>query len=224
MGEQLDLLLLAVASAFWPLLIAVVVLALRTHRPVRILATFLAAALMTTVTEGLVIVAVLRRTEVVSSSRPTAGPAVDLTIGMLALVAAAVLRRRRHRPAHDERRRTPKRQPWTERAVQGGRLAFVAGIVLNLIPGVFPFVALKDIAEGEYGAGETVALVVAFYLIMFAFVEVPLLGYLLAPDRAVSATNRFNDWLDRNAQRLGVAALTVVGIFELVRGLLAIAG
>ena len=84
---------------------------------------------------------------------------------------------------------------------QGAPLAFVAGIVFNIVPGVVPLVALKDIAELDYGFAETVAAVLGFYLIMFAFIEIPLAGYVVAPERTARLTASFNAWLDRNGHR-----------------------
>ena len=51
---------------------------------------------------------------------------------------------------------------------RGAPLAFVAGIVFNIVPGVFPLIALKDIAELDYGIAETVVVLLGFYAIMFA--------------------------------------------------------
>ena len=53
MPNWLEIVLLAVASMFWPTLITIVVLALRVPQPVRILAWFLLGGLLTTITIGL---------------------------------------------------------------------------------------------------------------------------------------------------------------------------
>ena len=50
--ELLELALLAIASAFWPVLIAVDLIALRTPRPATVLGWFLAGGLLTTIGEG----------------------------------------------------------------------------------------------------------------------------------------------------------------------------
>ncbi len=102
---------------------------------------------------------------------------------------------------------------------RGAPLAFVAGIILNIVPGVFPLIALKDIAELDYGIAETVVVLLGFYAIMFAFIEVPLVGYLVAPAWTTKATQRFNLWLDRNSYGLAVGALGIVGIVMVVRGI-----
>ncbi len=216
-----ELLLLAVASAFWPALIAVVIVSLRAPHPGRLMASFLAAGLLTTVTIGLAIIYTLRRSPATStSSEHSFGPAVLIVAGVLAVVGALVL-------AHRHARAQPKTDGGPGRIEQmldrGVPLAFVAGILLNIIPGVLPFVALKDIAAMDTGVPETVALLLCFYLIMFAFVEVPLLGYAVTPARTALLTKRFNAWLDRNANRLAVWALGIAGVYLIVRGILQLA-
>jgi len=212
LGEYL---LLAVASIFWPLLFAIVVVALRTQHAVKLLSAFLAAGLFTTITIGVAIVFTLDGTSFVSGSRPTADPVVDIAVGVLAIVAAYVLNgfRRERKPA-------AKKPSRTEHYLANARLAFLAGIVLNLVPGLFPFVALKNIAEGDYADSTKVLLVVVFYLIMFSSVELPIAGHLVAPVRTAVAVQRFNDWLDRNGRTLGVWVLAVGGAYLIVRGLL----
>jgi hypothetical protein len=56
----LQILLLAVGSMFWPLLLVVVLIALRTSRPLSILVWFYLGGLITTVTVGAALVLVLR--------------------------------------------------------------------------------------------------------------------------------------------------------------------
>jgi hypothetical protein len=108
----------------------------------------------------------------------------------------------------------------TERAVErGGLVAFLAGVVLNVVPGAFPFVALKDISQLDVGDSGKVAAVVLFYVIMFAFAEVPIVAYLFAPESTTARVNEFNDWLRRNSTRVAVYVLTAVGVYLVVRGI-----
>ncbi len=214
MSDWAELFLLAVGSAFWPTLILVDVLAFRLERPIRILVAFLAGAFLTTVTIGIVIVFVLQGSSLTSSSRSTFRPAVYVTGGLLALAAAYAVNRTRGRP-HDPGKPSP-----AQRAVGGGvAVAFVAGIVLDVFPGVLPFVALAQIADLDVSSAGKVAAIVGFYLIMFAFIEVPILAYLVAPARTTAAISSFNAWLDRNGRLLATVVLAVAGVYLLVHGL-----
>jgi hypothetical protein len=217
-SDWAELLLLAIASMFWPTLILVDVLAFRLPRPIPILAAFLAGGLLTTIVIGIVIVFFLQGSSLTGSSRPAFDPAVYLTAGALAVGAGYVLNRSRAKP------REQNESSAAARAVGGGlAVAFVAGVVLDIAPGVFPFVALTRIAELDATTGAKVVAIVVFYVIMFAFIEVPIVSYAVAPARTTTAIADFNAWLDRNGRLAGVVALVVVGVYLLVRGLVMLA-
>ena len=217
-----DLIPLAIASAFWPILLAVVLISLRASHPGRLMASFLVGGLLTTMVVGLIVIYVLKDASLTTHSDSWFGPGVEIAAGIAALVLAYVLRARRHRaaPVAAPTDAGPSRM---ERMLdRGAPLAFIAGIVFNIVPGVVPLVALKDIAELDYSFGATVALLLGFYLIMFAFIEVPIVAYLFAPERTASSMNQFNAWLGRNGRRVGVYVLAGVGCYLLVRGIAAL--
>ena len=198
-----EILLLGVLAAFWPTLLVVVIVAIRAPHPFRILIAFLVGGLLTCVTIGAVVIHLLRKSELISDSQHTTDPVVEITCGVLALVAAYAL--------GTQCRGSPQ-------ATGGVFLAFGVGIVLNIVPGVVPIVAIKDIAELDIGRAETLTVLLAFYVIMFSFVEIPLVGYVFAPSRTQSAVTRFNAWLNVNAIRLGIWALVAAGLYLIVRG------
>jgi hypothetical protein len=219
--ELLELTLLAVASAFWPVLVVVDLVALRTPRPVPLLAWFLAGGLLTTISEGVVIVFALEGTTA-GSSRSSVSGWGNVIGGCIALLAAYVLRARAAR-SNDER---PAAQPpakkasRTERMVaHGGPYAFGAGVVLNIFPGIFPLVALRTISSLSYGNGAKILLIFGLYLCTFALIEAPLIGLLVAPARVEPWVHGLNSWLDRNGKRIGIDALGVVGLILIVRGI-----
>jgi hypothetical protein len=217
-ADWLEILLLAVASAFWPLLILVVVVALRLEHPTRILAFFVAGGLLTTITIGIAIVQALQGTSVATKPSHSFGAGVYLAAGALSLLAAAVLYRTSRRPRHPKP--SSGKPSLAERSVEhGAPVAFVAGVILNVAPGAFPFVALVDIAQLDQPESVKVAAVFVFYLVMFAFAEIPIVAYLFAPDRTVAATTRFNDWLARNGRLLAAIVLGVGGAYLIARGL-----
>ena len=216
-----ELLVLAIASAFWPILLVVVIVSLRASHPVLLLVSFLAGGLLTTMVVGLVIIYALQGSSLTGGSQSSFDPAVEIVAGTLALLAAGVLWLRYgvlpEAPADTPPAEASGR---LERMLdRGAPLAFAAGIVCNIFPGVFPLVALKDIAEMDIGFAETVVVLLAFYVIMFAFIEVPLVSYLVAPGWTKQATWRFNAWLDRNARRVGIVALAGVGAYLVVKGI-----
>jgi hypothetical protein len=227
----LELLVLALASMFWPTLIVIVVLALRVSHPVKILFWFLIGGLLTTVGVGIAVVFALQGASFMSGSTPTVDPVVDITAGLLSLLGGFALLRKSTRgeqtsvapektQAEAATDSKPKKQPLTQRAVESGAwVAFAAGIVLNIVPGTFPIVALKDIAQLDASDAAKVATIIVFYVIMFAFVEVPIVAYLFAPERTTVAVNNFNTWLSRHGRRMAGYALAGVGLYLTVRGI-----
>jgi hypothetical protein len=223
MPTWLELVLLALASTFWPTLIVIVVLALRVSQPVRVLLWFLIGGLLTTIGIGIAIVFALQGASFMNGSSPTNDPAIYISMGLLSLLAAFVLLNRTARHDANAVREAPAtsgKPPLTQRAVESGApVAFAAGVVLNIVPGTLPFVALKDIAQLDAGNGAKVVTIIVFYVIMFAFVEIPVVAFLFAPDRTTSAVNTFNSWLKRNGRRVGAYVLAAVGLYLLIRGI-----
>src|SRR3954471_8989470 len=95
---MLEILLLAAASAVWPLLLAVVLIALASAHPKRMLASFLAGGLLTTIVVGLIIVHVIRTSDFQIGSDHESPAALPLILGALALVGALGGARRDRRP------------------------------------------------------------------------------------------------------------------------------
>ncbi len=219
MTVPLELFLLALASAVWPILLAVVLVALQSEQPARLLACFLAGGLLTCVVVGMAIVTLLEDTDAVRGSRPPANPILYLGGGVAALIAATLVARR---PPHEQHESSNKPSLATRLLRRGALLAFVAGVVLNIAPGIFPFVALKDIAQLGHPAAVDLLIVFSFYIVMFAFIEVPLVGYAFAPEKTARLTAEFNDWLKAHSRKLGVIVLYAAGVLLIARGIVAL--
>jgi hypothetical protein len=224
LSSWLELLLLAIASMFWPTLIVIVVLALRLEHPVKILSWFLFGGLLTTVTVGIVLVLEVQGSSSISNSNSSVSPAVEISMGLLSLLVAYALDRKgRRAPPSLERPPPPgpKKHSIAERAVgRGAGVAFAAGVVLNIVPGTFPIVALKDIAELDATDSAKVAAIIIFYVIMFTFVEVPIVAYRFAPERTTAAMDETHSWIGRNKRRIAVYVIAGVGVYLIVRGLI----
>jgi len=197
-----------------------VLVSFQAPRPVRILACFLAGGLLTCVVVGTVVVRLLQGTNAVDGSDPPADPAVYIAAGVVAFAIAFFVQRRPPATSKPKKHEGPSAY---ERALRrGAPLAFAAGVLLNLLPGVFPLVALKDVAQLDYGVAETAAILTLFYIVMFTLIEVPLAGFLAAPERTTRRTQAFNAWLSANKRRVGVIVLQVLGGYLLLRGVLAL--
>jgi hypothetical protein len=212
----LEVLALAVAAAFYPVLLAGVLLILTRPEPRRLLVAFLIGGMAVSLVAGTAILVLADETGAVrGSAKRTVSPAVDILVGALSLVVAVVLWRRRGRP-HKE----PRSQPaWLSRRMQSGSplLAFAIGVALNL-PGVYYLAALKQISAGQYGTLTDALLLIAFNLIMFTLVEVPLVWYIVSPERAEQRVAALDRWLHTHSTQLGVAIAAVVGVYLCAKG------
>jgi hypothetical protein len=210
---------------FFPALLAVVLVAIRSRHPQKLLGSFLAGGLLSAITVGLTIVFSLQGASVDSSSSSGGDPALYIVVGVLSLIVAYVVDRKKllGQGAKKPKEETDgdKKPDRLERALDRGTpYAFVAGIVLCALPGLSAIVALKDIAQLGYSTSATVAVTVVFFLIMFSFIEIPLVGFAVVPERATATTLQFNRWLDAHMNRLAVGVLLGLGVFLIVRGLL----
>src|SRR5207247_10282713 len=99
------------------------------------------------------------------------------------------------------------------------RATYAVGVLLSF-PGVTYLAALNRIATLDAGPPATVLLVVSFCLIQLVLLELPLLGYALAPERTQEAVTQFRAWLGRSGRRIGITVAAALGALLLARGLI----
>jgi hypothetical protein len=96
-------------------------------------------------------------------------------------------------------------------------VAGAAGLGIAL-PSVDYLAALAVIGTADVTSTTRLVALVAFNVVAFALVEIPLLAYLVAPDRTRARLAALNDWLRAQGRR-GVAVLVaVVGVVLLAVG------
>jgi hypothetical protein len=217
--------LLAVAAAFFPVLLAAVLVILAQPDPEGQLAALLAGGMTVSLASGAAILALLSAAGQLQSSGGSTSPAVDLVLGAVSvLLGVAALCGADRRLAARRRARHPvpqdKGPSWTERTLARGsrKLAFCAGLVLCL-PNIYYLAGLKDISIGGYSTGSTVLLLLAFNIIMFATAELPLVGFVLAGDRTRVVVARFGTAVRARQRQVIIAMALVFGLYLLGRGL-----
>ena len=225
---------LALAAAFYPTTLAVVVIIFTRPNPARLLAAFLIGGLTTSVLVGLGVLALIKGSGVVGAgSSHSISPTIDTIAGLLSLALAYLLATGRPLPFADRRARRKSakatagaepKDPWSKRMLERDSLAvaFGLGILIDL-PSVWYLAALKDIAEAGHSTGADIALVLLFNAIMFVLVEVPLAFYLLAPERAAAAAARFDEWSRSHMRQIGATVATVIGTYLLINGIVGLA-
>lgn len=205
-------LLMALAVSVEPFRIGMTVLMLNRPRPALQLLALLGGGFVMGMTVGLVVLFVFRHA-LLGSSHFTL-PNVQILIGVLALLAAAVV------VIHGRRRLQPNRLTGATQRLLNGPSLLVAGIAgLGIaLPSVDYLAALAVILASGAAPLTQVALLLTFNVVAFALVEIPLLGYLVAPQATLRWVASLHDWI-RSRRRVDVAILlAVVGCVFLVIG------
>lgn len=218
----------AFASAFSPILLTLVLVMLAAPQPHKLLVGYLLGGMLVSVGLGVAIIAVLGGLgETGHHASRHFGPGVDIAVGVLGIgigVALEVHRRRRPAAPAAAGQPAPASGPkWAGRILDKGSplWMFLLGMILG-VPGIYYLAALKDIGTDEHAWSLRVAYILLFNAIAFVLVWVPLVSYLLAPERTRAAVGRMNAWLTAHLLQIGVVVAVGVGVYELVRGLAAI--
>jgi hypothetical protein len=229
-GNVVDILVLSLLAMFNPTLLAAVTVMMLLPQPKKLITGFLLGAYLSAIGVGLAIVFTLDGSSSgTETSKSTLSPAEDIVFGLILLIvgwvllsgrAAEMKEHRKHR--HEEKHPEPeqKKQSLPERMLGRGsaRLSFVAGALLSL-PGASYFVALSKIAKLDWPNGTTAIAVIVFVLIEMLLLEVPLAGFLVAPEWTEQAVVRFRAWISKNAARAGGRVALVLGALLIIRGL-----
>jgi Sap, sulfolipid-1-addressing protein len=220
--------LLAFLAALYPTLLAATTVMLMLPHPKRLLLGYLLGAAMTSIALGLVIVFTLRDSGLAQTTKTTLGPGEDIALGCLALAIAFVLGTGRDRPLEERRRarkaaKGPQGPPrWQQFLGRGSaRVTFAVGAVLTL-PGATYITALYRIADEELADPVTVAVVLAFNVVMLMLLEIPLLAYAFAPDWTPRAIERFKRKLRERGRTWAVRVAAALGLLMIARGVIAL--
>ena len=218
--------LLSLTAALNPVLVGASTVMLLLPNPKRLMLGYLLGALMTSITLGLVIVFALKGSSTVNTTENTINPAVDLALGAILLLAAFVLGTGRDERIAERRqaRKGPKQDKgpprWQQALSKGSaRTTFVVGALLTL-PGASYLAGLDQIEKQNLSTTATVLTVIGFNLVMLILLELPLLGYTIAPDWTPGAVERAKAWVGRNGKRAAIIALTVLGVALVIKGII----
>jgi hypothetical protein len=211
----ITLLAMAVAVSLEPFRIGMSVIMLNRPRPHLQLAAFLCGGFLMGLTVGAVVLFVIE-SRLPKSTHFTL-PKVQIVIGVLALLAAAVL------AGTKARDRTPP--AWLTRLL-GGQSLWVAGAAgLGIaLPSIDYLAALALIAAAGGTAGTQLSALLVFNVVAFALVEIPLIAYLVAPQKTLATMTSLNNWIRARRRREVATLLAVVGTVLTTVGLFGLAG
>jgi Sap, sulfolipid-1-addressing protein len=231
-NDLVSVFLLSIVATLNPTLLAAVTVMLLMPNPKRLMLGYLLGAYTISITFGLLFVFSLHGSGTEGTSKHNVSPVEDIVVGVFVLAIAWVLRSGRDQPFR-ERRREKKEAKLRAREEAGKpteslsirllgkgdpKLTFLVGVILTF-PGVSYLDALDHIHKLNPGNVATVGLVLFFCFMQQLFLEVPLLGYLFAPEGTQERVSRFKAWMARSGRSAAVIGATVIGIWLLIRGI-----
>ena len=164
------------------------------------------------------------------------GGRLQIAFGMLALVGLAVLvARQRARvgapvsvggggapglaPQPSKQSIIARLGQLTQSMVESGGHwpAFIVGLG-STVPPIEGPVALTVIMASKNELGTQFSAFVVFTLMMLLFVEIPILGYLAAPQRTEAAMLRLNGWIHSHRLQIMQTTLALSGVVFVVQG------
>jgi hypothetical protein len=220
-----DVFVLALLAMLNPTLLAAVTVMMLLPETRKLMLGYLLGAYLSSISVGLLIVFSLHNSGATNTARATLTPAEDLVFGAIVLTVGIVLRTGRADALRERRRRRKegkeKKEPWPQRLLGRGsaRVTFAVGVLLSF-PGASYLVGLDRIAHLDASVPESVLLVIAFCLIQLMLLELPLIGYAIAPAWTQDAVNRFREWISLNGVRVAGQIAIVIGVLLLLRGTL----
>jgi hypothetical protein len=220
------ILTLSLTAALNPTLLAAVTVMLTLLSPKKLLTGYLAGAMITSITLGLILVFTLNGSSSSSTAKHTVNPILDLGLGALILLVAFVVgtgrdKRRRARSARKREENKDKPPPRWKRQLSKGsaRDTFVVGVLLSF-PGASYIAGMDLLSKQGTGTAATVLVVIGFNLVMLLLLELPLIGYATRPERTAAAVASFNGFLTRDGGRVALIGGIAIGILLIGRGII----
>src|SRR5271166_546115 len=226
-------------------LLAVVLVILTRPRPRPLLWAFWLSALFVSCGFGFAALAVFRsKGTFLGTTSRNVSPAIYLIVGSVAVCIAVFAATRRGRELIG--REIEKRQSSTspdphdslsgrvqvkvqsvkakaEESLKRGSVwvALAAGFVLGA-PTPFQLAAIGIMVRNGYGLPGQCLLVVAFSLVTYLVVEVPIVSYAVWPDATSGKVTAFSEWLGSHKIQAAAAVAAVVGLVLIGKGIAAL--
>jgi len=223
-----QILALSLVAIVDPVIVGATAIMLLLPEPKRLMLGFVLGALATSIPIGLVIVFALEGTSSnTSTTKRTVDPTVDIAVGVGFLLLATVVatgvwdrwRERRKERRGPKKDKGPSRMQ-RELSTGSPRLTFCAGAVYEAMPSVIYLAVMHDIVKLNASTLASVLFVVLICVAQIGLVLVPLVSFAVAPTWTPKALAAAKAWFSRDARRIAVVALTVVGAWLLGRGVI----
>lgn len=212
---------LAVLAALSPTAVLVSAVFLSSANPHRTVLIYLAGAIVMTAIFAAIVFVALRAGHLQRPNERQPRYGLRLGLGILMLLAGGYLRRRKPRPPdpakRDKRiisRLLARPRPWA---------AFIVG-VLVYTPSLTFIAAVQVVATSRASTADSVLGIAVIIAITVMFAWLPLVLYLLAPDRTAGVLRSCDRWLRSHGYVLAVAGLGIGGVLVTLDGILGLTG
>ncbi len=205
---------LALAASIYPPAVAIVI-ALGRGADVRLrVFLFVIAALLTVFATGALMLFLFVDLGAAGQHHRTPGAAVDIAIGVLLILVAARLHRKR-----SDTPKQPSGPSRTERYLESRRLVLLLGVVVYVLPSPIYVGAVKAIADATSSTTTELVYLAAIVVVMLWMIEVPMLMLLAFPRRSSIALENINAWFTRHGRLLAVVVAAGAGAYLIGAGL-----
>ncbi len=210
----------AVLAALSPTALLVLAVFLGSASPRRTALLYLAGALVMSSAMAVIAMVVLRAGHFELPSHHQARYGLRLGLGLLSLVIALVVVRRKPRPPDPD-----KPQGFISRMVASPAplSAFAAGILI-FTPSVTFIAAVQVVATAKTSLAFDVLALALIVVVDVMFVWLPLVCYLFVPDATTRRLKTFNAWLRANGHKLLAGGLLLAGLVLTLDGALGLTG
>lgn len=212
---------LAVLAALSPTAVLVSAVFLGSANPHRTVLIYLAGAVVMTAIFAVVVFVALQAGHLQRPREYQPRYGLRLGLGVLMMLVSAYLRRRKPRPPDPAKRdkriisrllATPR--PWA---------AFIVGLLVYS-PSLTFIAAIQVVATSKASVAASVVGIALVIAITLMFAWLPLVLYLLAPDRTAWVLRSCDSWLRVHGYLLAVVGLGVGGVLLTLDGILGLTG
>lgn len=212
---------LALLAALSPTAVLVSAVFLGSANPHRVVLIYLIGAVVMTAIMAAIVFTVLQSGHLYQPAERQPRYGVRLGLGLAMLLAGMYLKRRgpkRPDPARKDRGIISRLI-----ARPGATTAFIAG-VLVYTPSLTFVAAVQVVATAKQSVPASIVALAVVIVITVAFAWLPLILYLLAPDRTARLLRSLDGWLRSHGYVLTVAGLLIGGVLLTINGILGLTG
>ena len=212
---------LALLAALSPTAVVVSAALLGSANPHRLVLIYMAGAIVMTAIVAAIVFAVLQGGHLYQPRERQPRYGLRLGLGVVMLLGGAYLRRRGPKRADPAK----KNKGIIPRLISrpGAKTAFIVGLLVYT-PSLTFIAAVQVVATAQQSLPASIAVLALVIVITVAFAWLPLMLYLLAPDRTARLLRGTERWVRSHGYVLAVAALLIGGIVLTINGILGLTG